>query len=128
MNGAKNRLRQFEDVLKAFLDVSRSGRTRRPRFPAIEAGGRRSLVAAGLVRGSTSGASGPLFSRSSLFGAGGSISRGRIRHFSEQDFEAVPMPGFVPIGDTRRLASSRRRSVVPSRSGWRSLFHVLLHR
>ena len=128
MNGAKNRLRQFEDVLKSFLDASRSEEVRRPRFPADVVSGRRSLVAAGLVRGRASGSSDPLLSRGSLFGAGGSISKGRIRHFNGQDFEAVPMPGFVPIGDTRRLASSRRRPAMPSRSGWRNLFHVLLHR
>jgi hypothetical protein len=120
MNGARHRLQQFEGVLKALLDASRPAAVRRPRFPAAKAENRRSLVAAGLIRDVPAGGS--------LFGAGGSISKGRVRHFRERDFEPVPLPGFSPVADTRRMVSSRRHPFPAVRSGWRNLLHVLLHR
>ena len=64
-----------------------------------------------------------------LFGAGGCVSKGRIRHFSERNFSAVRSPNFSPLGDTRRQVSLRRGQVVESvNSGWRVLLHVLLRR
>ena len=128
MTGRKNRLQQFEGALRALLDASRSSSARHPRFPAREPSSRRSLVAVELSGAQPSDQTSSFLARGSLFGAGGSISKGRIRHFNDRDFATVPMPGFAPVGDSRRLALSRRsRLSVPS-SRWRNFLDVLLRR
>lgn len=121
------RLRQFERVLKPFLDVGASDRVGQPRFPAREGPDVRSLFAVQLSRFQPIRESRDL-SGGSLFGAGGSVSRGKVRHFNERNFDAVRAPLFTPVGDTRRLASSRRRLNSGSTSRWRTLFDVLLRR
>lgn len=125
MKLSDHRLRQFERVLKPFLDVGRSYSGGMPRFPAREAPDERSLFAVQLSRSQPVRESRDL-SGGSLFGAGGSVSKGKIRHFNERNFDAVRAPLFSRVGDTRRLASSRRRPNPGSTSRWRTLFDVLL--
>lgn len=96
------------------------------RYPAHEVPGGPSLFAVQLSRNQSVIEPGDDLSRGTLFGAGGSVSKGRIRHFNERNFDAVRAPLFTPVGDTRRLASSRRRLNPGSTSRWRTLFDVLL--
>lgn len=119
----------LDRCLKPLLSGSASGDPHRSRFPAGPAVGedRFRLGRCGDVPSVRRGREPSPFSR--LFGAGGSVSRGRVRHFHDGNFGPVRRSRFSPIGDTRRQASLRRGQVREAvNSGWRILLHVLLRR
>ena len=128
MSFVKNRLRRFESVLKPFLDIARSDTGRAPRFPAQGESRGDSLLAVSLSRIQPSREEGTTLSREALFGAGGSVSKGRIRHFNERNFVAVPAPSFGRAGDIRREAHTRRLGYSQAVSRKRSVLDVLLRR
>ncbi len=113
----------LDRVLKPIL-----GGVHSPRFPSREIPDSRTEFAVQLNRAQLVRGSGEGRSRGVLFGAGGSFSKGKIRHFNEPNFDAVRAPLFTPLRDTRRLVSSRRRQGPESYSRWRALFDVLLRR
>jgi len=123
MSRSHHLLLHFERVLKPLL-----GGVQSPRFPSREIPDGPTDFAVQLNRAQLGRGWGEGRSRGVLFGAGGSFSKGKIRHFNEPNFDAVRAPLFTPLGDTRRLASSRRRQEPESHSRWRTLFDVLLRR
>lgn len=128
MSFVKNRLRRFESVLRPFLDIARSETGRAPRFPAPEESRGDALLAVSLSRIQPSREEGTTLSRGALFGAGGSVSKGRVRHFNERNFVAVPAPSFGQIGNIRREAHDRRLGFGQAVSRKRSVLDVLLRR
>lgn len=128
MSFVKNRLSRFESVIKPFLDVARSDGGRAPRFPAQGEGRGDFLLAASLSRVQPSREEGTTLSRGALFGAGGSVSKGRVRHFNERNFVAIQAPSFGQAGDIRREADSRRLGYGQAVSRRRSVLDVLLRR
>ena len=128
MSFVKSRLSRFESVLKPFLDIARSDTGRAPRFPAQGGSRGDSLLAASVSRIQPSREEGTTLSRGALFGAGGSVSKGRIRHFNERNFAAVPVPSFGQTGDIRREAHTRRLEDSQAVSRRRSVLDVLLRR
>ena len=128
MSFVKNRLSRFESVIRPFLDISRSDAGRAPRFPAQGESRGDSLFAASLSRIQPSREEGTTLSRGALFGAGGSVSKGRIRHFNDRNFAAIPAPSFGQVGDFRREADMRRLGYGQAVSRKRSVLDVLLRR
>lgn len=128
MSFVKNRLSRFESVLKPFLDIARSEVGRAPRFPARGESRDDSLLAVSLSRIQPSREEGTTLSRGALFGAGGSVSNGRIRHFNERNFVSAPAPSFGQTGDIRREAHTRRLGYSQAVLRKRSVLDVLLRR
>jgi hypothetical protein len=128
MSFVKNRLRRFELVLKPLLDIARSDPGRAPRFPAQGASRSDSLLAVSLSRIQPSRGEGTTLSCGALFSSGGSVTKGRIRHFNERNFVAVPAPSFAQVGDIRREARIRRLGIRQEVSRKRSVLDVLLRR
>lgn len=127
MSFVKNRLRRFELVLRPLLDIARSDPGRVPRFPAHESRCD-SLLAVSLSRIQPTRGERMTLSCGALFGAGGSVTKGRIRHFNERNFGAVPAPSFAQVGDIRREARMRRLGICKTVSPKRSVLDVLLRR
>ena len=128
MSVVNKRLRRFESILRPFLDIAQLDMRRAPRFPTHEESRGHSLLAANLSHIQPSREGGTTLSRGVLFGAGGSMSIGRIRHFSDRNFVAAPTSSFAQVGDMRREIQTRRLAHRPEISQKRSMLDVLLRR
>ena len=128
MSIMKNRILRFEFILRPFLNIARSESGRAPRFPARGESGGDSLLGASLSRFQPSRWERTTLTRGALFGTGGSVSKGRIRHFSERNFDSIPAPTFALVGAIRREALTRRLGHGQVVSRKRSVMDVLLRR
>ena len=128
MSVVNDRLRRFESILRPFLEIARLDTRRAPRFPTHQESRGHTLLAANLNRIQPSREGGTTLSPWALFGVGGSMSNGRIRHFSDRNYMPVPTSAFARVGDIRQEIQMRRLAYRPENSQKRSVLDVLLRR